>query len=126
MSAFLEAFPHSLIIPGLTARDIRFALLVDQMFREQFRPSFSTSTEFSSTGIQSFIHHPDENPFVYKPSIRAVFQHGFCTCCGLNHPLSDCPVRKEYPPIEGKCKICQGIGHWDLDCVKQQTLFNET
>ncbi|KAJ3727888.1 hypothetical protein C8R42DRAFT_349969 [Lentinula raphanica] len=52
--------------------------------------------------------------------IESVFRHRFCPCCGLLHPLKNCPVRHEYPPLaEQFCKHCHGEGHWSVDCAQR-------
>ncbi|KAF9069808.1 hypothetical protein BDP27DRAFT_1420492 [Rhodocollybia butyracea] len=114
--SLLKAFPEDLIIPGITARDVRLSLLVDQMFRDKFVSTSATSTptKFSKTGINSLVHHPS-NKRINLTDIMSVFRKGFCPCCGLPHLLAKCPVRKEHPP-RVKCAHCRGEGHWNVDC----------
>ncbi|KAF9070746.1 hypothetical protein BDP27DRAFT_1323362 [Rhodocollybia butyracea] len=106
-------FPETLIIPGVTIRDVRFVLLVDQLFRDHFLST--SSTQFSNTGIISLVHSP-ENLFsdTVESVVRQIFLRGFCQCCGLLHTVADCTVRKDYPPAH--CMICSGHGHWSMDC----------
>ncbi|KAJ4467245.1 hypothetical protein J3R30DRAFT_3579162 [Lentinula aciculospora] len=59
------AFPKSLKVPGVTMRDIRFAMLVDQLFRDQFLQVDSKSENDKKTGIVSLIAVPGApSPYV--------------------------------------------------------------
>jgi len=108
----LPPVPENLKVPGLTLRDIRFALLVDQMFRNEFFISSSSSTDLSITGINSHVPSSDHG---HENALRDLFRRGFCPCCRLPHRLEECSLRKEYPPPQG-CKNCEGKDHWAMDC----------
>jgi len=93
-------FPESLVVPGLTIRDIRFAMLIDQMFKTEYGTTFT----FSSSS--------------YPPAeqmVSNIFRHGFCPCCALPHALHQCEKRKAYPPVK-PCNVC-GVQHWVTDCA---------
>lgn len=99
-SCLCAAFPESLVVPGLTIRDIRFAMLIDQMFKTEYGTTFT----FSSSS--------------YPPAeqmVSNIFRHGFCPCCALPHALHQCEKRKAYPPVK-PCNVC-GVQHWVTDCA---------
>ncbi|KAF9076150.1 hypothetical protein BDP27DRAFT_885313 [Rhodocollybia butyracea] len=113
--------PENSIIAGLTVRDLRFTLLIDQLFRDRF---LLTSSSTSNTGMISLVRPPH---LVTSNSIESVmkwiFGNGFCRCCGSTHKLVDCPVRKEYPPTH--CLHCGGK-HWAIDCPESPANLQDT
>ncbi|KAJ3849759.1 hypothetical protein EV368DRAFT_67179 [Lentinula lateritia] len=54
-------FPEDLIIPGVTMRDVRFAMLVDQVFREQFLIVFADSENGDKSENQNQNQNEGEN-----------------------------------------------------------------
>ncbi|KAJ3776134.1 hypothetical protein FB446DRAFT_331079 [Lentinula raphanica] len=100
-------FPSTLTVPGLTIRDVRFAMLVDNIFRDEYLKT--------GHGLE-----PKLSTFSVYPSAEQmasnIFRQGFCKCCGLPHPLHTCSKRKRYPPV-GQCNICGG-SHWIVDCPR--------
>ncbi|KAF9075562.1 hypothetical protein BDP27DRAFT_1315274 [Rhodocollybia butyracea] len=86
-------FPNILTIPGLTMRDIRFSLFVDQLFRDEFR---------ARSGLNSFVKNVAPKP----DYLDEVFRFNFCECCGLPHALRYCPQRVSYEyPLPPRPKI---------------------
>ncbi|KAJ3815380.1 hypothetical protein F5876DRAFT_61550 [Lentinula aff. lateritia] len=98
-------FPITLTTPGLTMRDVRFAMLVDEMFRNEY---LKTGRGLESTQPSS-LDYPSAQQMASN-----IFRQGFCRCCGLPHPLHQCYKRKHYPPA-GNCTVCGG-NHWVIDC----------
>ncbi|KAF9076700.1 hypothetical protein BDP27DRAFT_813243 [Rhodocollybia butyracea] len=101
------SFPTTLIVPGLTIRDIRFAMLVDHIFKNEYLEA--------GHGIDSMSIRPLPLPYPSAELMAAnIFRQGFCPCCGLPHRIHDCIQRKQFPP-RGECKVC-GEKHWVVDC----------
>ncbi|KAJ3785324.1 hypothetical protein GGU10DRAFT_355160 [Lentinula aff. detonsa] len=98
-------FPSTLTVPGLTIRDVRFAMLVDKIFRDEYLKT--------GRGLKSKQPTSLEYPSAQHMASN-IFRQGFCKCCGLPHPLHECDKRKDYPPV-GQCKVCGG-SHWVVDC----------
>ncbi|KAE9387980.1 hypothetical protein BT96DRAFT_981217 [Gymnopus androsaceus JB14] len=90
-------FPETLIVPGLTMRDVRFAMLVDELFR---------SNESSDDSIPSLVMKPRENTPTVSDLVQRIFRYRFCPCCGLPHPLVECTAREVYKP--------KGGGEWEI------------
>ncbi|KAF9072006.1 hypothetical protein BDP27DRAFT_1321281 [Rhodocollybia butyracea] len=76
-------------IAGLTMRDIRFSLIVDEVFRKRFLPRSSTPTIYES-GIKSLICPTSDEEYDRSSGPEALFQFVFCGCCGAPHPLVKC------------------------------------
>jgi len=95
-------FPESIVVPGLTIRDIRIAMLIDQMYTAEYGASLSSPPTL------------DEYPSA-QHMVSNIFRHGFCPCCALPHPLHQCEKRSAYPP-QKHCDVC-GRHHWIVDCA---------
>ncbi|KIK54229.1 hypothetical protein GYMLUDRAFT_100148 [Collybiopsis luxurians FD-317 M1] len=121
--AIEKSFGKDLIVPGLTMRDIRFAMLVDELFRERYVPPSTSSTQFDQSGIISLLR-PPKSPLTVEYVISAIFRRRFCPCCGLPHPLKECPDRKQNPPFT-PCSFCQKTGHWSPDCLGKEQKVDE-
>jgi len=79
------------VVPGLTMRDVRFAMLVDELYRNQFADS-----------LPSFILRPSSaEPLTVQQLLFRIFRARFCPCCGLPHTLMECTLKDEYKPNDG-------------------------
>lgn len=90
------AFPETLLVPGLTIRDVRFAMLVDEHYRNYFTGSFP-----------SFVMKPQEDRLTVRKLFYRIFRYRFCPCCGLPHTLRECTMKDQYKPRDG--------GDWVVD-----------
>ncbi|KAF5386330.1 hypothetical protein D9757_008571 [Collybiopsis confluens] len=127
----------------LTLRDVRFAMLVDDVFQLEFLerglgiPSVSAGSEDevsspspSASQPISQSHsdeprtpqkRPNRNLLSTPPELLVsnMLQKGFCPCCALPHSLEECSKRHEdryKPGRRMKCDICKMPGHWVVDC----------
>ncbi|KAF5356500.1 hypothetical protein D9757_012558 [Collybiopsis confluens] len=136
---------QSLIVPGLTLRDVRFAMLVNDAFQLEFLerglgiPSVSAGSgdEVSSPSPSPSDSQPLSQPHSDQPRtpqkrpnrdlltmpaehlVSNMLRKGFSPCCALPHSLEECPKRHEerYKPGRRiKCDICKMPGHWVVDC----------
>jgi len=90
-------FPETLLVPGLTIRDVRFAMLVDELYRNHFTDSFP-----------SYVMKPQKDPLTVQKLFYRIFRYRFCPCCGLPHTLRECTMRDQYKPRDGEDWVVDG------------------
>jgi hypothetical protein len=128
-SAFYQHRPPKNIVdrqrPGLTLRDVRLAILIEDCFTLHFlangyalpwKPAVhgqnATPTTNSlidwMTGVSKFHKKSrDTNPRHARP----------CRVCGDQHRATDCPERyTKSPPAGLLCLFCREEGHWSMNC----------
>ncbi|KAL1746421.1 hypothetical protein HDZ31DRAFT_62203 [Schizophyllum fasciatum] len=119
--------PHLRKVPGLTRRDSRLAVLIENLY----------NSEYSSGSVPGV----GREPFAVRASSRTIREHLIaqiygrsmtaptdpvldddfapvpsCAACGGEHPVSACEMRAQHPP-RIPCQNCgEGHHHWVVDC----------
>jgi len=120
--------------PGITLRDIRLAIRVEDTFTRHFLASARALP--GSPELRPAIERPQsiaeiekviqqKNPLqktdtalkgVWKPSSRRK-----CYICHIPHDPIFCPERYTKPPRQGtKCIHCLQEGHWNINCPEKE------
>lgn len=104
------------VVPGLTLRDIRLALLIEETFDKLLETGkairkwnqFTTMRPNTFESLNTIRGAPGKSR-IQKP----------CYACGSkSHMLKDCPQRYTTSPTF-PCRICGGK-HWVIDCPVSQ------
>ncbi|KAF8634268.1 hypothetical protein AX17_004225 [Amanita inopinata Kibby_2008] len=140
------------IIPGVTQRDIRLAVLVEKIYQSNYashiaslgRHIHPTNFRLSWPSMERIwkrqVLMPNkesvrrerrriwvENLIRKKTEAseakRAVRATPICFACGEEHHLRSCPKREEIPP-RNPCSYCDEM-HWSVDCPVRQAQVAE-
>jgi hypothetical protein len=110
--------------PGITLRDVRFAIIVEDTFSRHFlangrglqrkvEPTTPLNTPQTMAAIEKAIQKSHVQQIVKGPAKR----HG-CRICNGHHDSLFCPKRYTSQPPAGKpCKYCGKQGHWSMNCT---------
>lgn len=111
--------------PGLTLRDVRLAITVEDVFARHFLSSGNALPGRPANGEEP-INNAQINKAVTKAAAiqgklatkpRAPVALRGCRVCGGKHDPIACPERYTKPPPAGKaCRFCDEEGHWSMNC----------
>ncbi|KAI0072050.1 hypothetical protein K474DRAFT_1775748 [Panus rudis PR-1116 ss-1] len=103
--------------PGVTARDVRFAILLEQsLVNEDGQPSSIGLSLKEGTWEPTIAIDRKFQPISLdrvKQKWRRV-KRNKCLACGGEHKIAECTTRQQFEPFR-PCKLCGGK-HWIFDC----------
>jgi len=123
--------------PGITLRDIRLAILVEDNFSRHFlgsghalpgKPQLRFEVERPESiaeieeAIQTSKEHKNKAQAANTPKgISRPAMRRSCRVCSGQHDPRFCPQRYTKPPPPGQpCKRCSEEGHWTMNCPTKE------
>lgn len=109
--------------PGITLRDVRFAIIVEDTFSRHFlasgrglqrkiEPTTTPQTPQTMAAIEKATQKDVAQQIAKGPAKRLG-----CRVCNGHHDSLYCPKRyTSRPPVGKACKYCGKQGHWSMNC----------